>query len=92
MGHIGYNDDRSQLLPLRRLRLQAFITAVVRRLLLRQEPLVSGERVMVMYPGPGRNRYPAVLKQKVGIGPSWLIEWYAHLWHVVIAAFSDVSC
>lgn len=75
MGHVHYNDDYSQPLPLRRLRLQAFVTAVTRRLLLRQEPLEVGERVMVVYPGPGRNRYPAVLKQKIGIGPSWQLAW-----------------
>ena len=74
MGHIGYSDDRSQPLPMRRLRLQAFITAVTRNLLLRQESLAVGERVMVVYPGPGRNRYPAVLKQQLGIGRLWQIE------------------
>ena len=50
---------------------------MVRRLLTRQEPLAAGERVMVMYPGPGHNRYPAVLKEQAGIGPAWQIEWYS---------------
>jgi hypothetical protein len=80
MGHIGYgqqdDDDPSvQPLTMRRLRLQAFLVGVLRQLLLTHEPLLPGERVDVLYPGPGRNRYPAVLKQRAGIGPAWLIGW-----------------
>ena len=75
MGHLKYTDDQTLPLAGRRLRLQAFVSAVVRKLLLRSEGLEERERVDVVYPGPGRRRYPAVLRERAGIGPAWLIEW-----------------
>ena len=51
------------------------MSAVVRKLLLKSEGLKEGERVDVVYPGPARHRYPAVLRERAGIGPAWLIEW-----------------
>jgi hypothetical protein len=74
MGHVPYDDDRAAPRPARRARLQAHVTAVARSLLAEFTPLTAGEAVSVLYPGPGRHRYPATVRRRLRPG-AWQIDW-----------------